>query len=263
METSVRVRRCLTAGSDVCDTCDLRSLVSSIVPSSPRRRRRLARLSLVLVALAAAAAAFVALPDPPKRLPERFSNEPAQLYDPSSVVKTLPAADRRAIDRTLGRFVEDGMGRRDLAAAYRLASPALRGGLTLRQWTSGKVPVYPYVARPGSSKGWELRFREGNLAALEVFLYPAPREQTGPITVSVDMRKIGGRWLVDGLAPTAVFSKPGEKARVIANTDFTRGNPGGAEAKLAAGWLFAPVGAIFALMVGVVVVAYLRRDKQT
>ena len=39
------------------------------------------------------------------------------------------------------------------------------------------------------------------------------------------MRKIGGRWLVDGLAPTAVFSKPGEKARVIANTDFTRGNP--------------------------------------
>ena len=45
---------------------------------------------------------------------------------------TLPSADRRAIDRTLGRFVEDGMGRRDLAAAYRLASPALRGGLTLR-----------------------------------------------------------------------------------------------------------------------------------
>ena len=102
-----RVRRCLTAGSDVCDTCDLRSLVSSIVPSSPRRRRRLARLSLVLVALAAAAAAFVALPDPPKRLPERFSNEPAQLYDPSSVVKTLPAADRRA-DRPHARAIRRG-----------------------------------------------------------------------------------------------------------------------------------------------------------
>jgi hypothetical protein len=125
------------------------------------------------------------------------------------------------------------------------------------------VPVYPYDARPGSSRGWELKFREGDLAALEVFLYPARRETTGPITVSVDMRKVGGRWLVEGAAPTAVFSKAGERPRVLANTDFTRGNPGGGEARLAAGWLFAPVGAILAGMIGVIVVVILRRDKRT
>src|SRR5688572_16824526 len=193
----------------------MHSLVALLLPSSPRKRRRLARISLALVALAATAGAVVLLPDAPERLPERFSNEPAQLYDPSSVVTTLPASDRRAIDRTLARFVEDAMGRRDLASAYRLSSPALRGGLTLAQWTAGEVPVYPYTARPGSSKGWELKFREGDLAALEVFLYPGPGETTGPITVSVDVRKVGGRWLVEGLAPTAVFSKPGERARVL------------------------------------------------
>jgi hypothetical protein len=241
----------------------VRSPVSLLGLASPRRRRRAARLSLLAVALLAAAGAYELLPEPPKRLPERFSNEPAQLYDPAKLVTTLPAADRRAIDRTLARFVEDAMGRRDLASAYRLSAPALRGGLTLREWTAGKVPVYPYDARPGSSQGWELKFREGDLAALEVFLYPARRETTGPITVSVDMRKVDGRWLVEGVAPTAVFSRAGERPRVLANTDFTRGTPGGGEARLATGWLFAPVGAILAAMLGVVVVALLRRDKQT
>ena len=256
-------RWCLTGLLNVCDTGEVSSLVAAILPSSPRRRRRLAWFLLSLVALAAAAGAFTLLPDPPERLPERFSNEPAQLYDPSSVTTRLSRADRRAIDRTLQRFVVDAMGRRDLASAYRLSSPALRGGLTLDQWTAGRIPVYPYTARPGSSRGWELRFREGSLAALEVFLYPGRRESNGPITVAVDMRKIDGRWLVDGVAPTAVFSKAGERPRVLANTDFTRGDATQGTSRLDPRWLLAPPAAILAVMLGVVIAVVLRRDRAT
>jgi hypothetical protein len=237
------------------------TLVAAILPSSPRKRRRLLRIALALVALAAAAGAFLLLPDAPKPPPERFSDEPAQLYDPSQVKTTVSTADRRAIDRTLERFVEDAMGRGDLASAYRLSSPALRNGLTLAQWRRGEIPVYPYTARPGSSRGWELRFREDDLAALEVFLYPGKGESTGPITLAVDMRKLGGRWLVEGATPTAVFSKPGEKARVVANTDFTRGDVSRPEAKLDPRWLLAIPGAIFAMLLGVVLVVVLRRGR--
>jgi hypothetical protein len=239
----------------------MRSPVARLLPSSPRRRRRVLRVSLALVALAAAAAAMTLLPEAPKPPPERFTNEPAQLYDPSTVRTTVSAADRRAIDRTLGRFVEDAMGRRDLVSAYRLSSPALRNGETLAQWRRGEIPVYPYTARPGSSRGWELKFREGDLAAVEVFLYPGKGESTGPITLAVDMRRIDGRWLVDGVAPTAVFSRPGEKARVIANTDFTRGDVSSPDSKLDPRWLLAIPGAIFAMLLGVVLVVVLRRDR--
>jgi hypothetical protein len=235
----------------------------SILPSSPRRRRRLVRVGLVLVALAAAVLAFTNLPGAPKHPADRFSGK-AQVYDPSSEVHTLSRADRRAIDRTLALFVRDGMGRKDLATSYRLASPSLRSGLTLRQWTAGQVPVYPYVARPGSTSGWELQFREDDHAAIEVFLQPGKHERTGPVTVAVDLRKVQGRWLVDGLVPTAVFSKPGQKAKVFANTDLARGNPAyEAKTRLGGGWLFVPVGIVFGLLALTVTIAYLRRDRRT
>jgi hypothetical protein len=246
---------------EVCDTGDMSTLVAAMLPSSPRRRRLLLRFALALVALAAAAGAFTLLPGAPKPPPERFSNEPAQLYDSSAVKTTVSRADRRAIDHTLERFVEDAMGRRDLISAYHLSSPALRNGQTLAQWRRGEIPVYPYTARPGSSRGWELKFREDDLAALEVFLYPGQGESNGPITLAVDMRRIGGRWLVEGVAPTAVFSKPGEKARVIANTDFTRGDVSRPESRLDPRWLLAIPGAIFAMLLGVVLVVVLRRGR--
>jgi hypothetical protein len=241
----------------------VRSPVAALLPSSPRKRRRLLRLSLALVALAAAAGAYLLLPDPPHPPPEHFSNEAAQLYDPSTVTTTLSRADRLGIDRTLASFVRDAMGRHDLVSTYRLSAPALRAGETLAQWKAGRIPVYPYDARPGSSKGWDLQFREGNHAAVEVFLYPSRRETTGPITVAIDLRKLRGRWLVEGLAPTAVFSKPGQRARVVANTDLFRGDASNGEARLDAKWLAAPIAAILALMLTTVVVVYLRRDKRT
>jgi hypothetical protein len=253
----------LTVRGGCCNTAVVVSLVASLIPSSPRRRRRLVRIGLVLVALSAAAAAITMLPKGHKPPPEHFSNQPAQLYHPGPKIK-LTQADRREIDTTLLRFVDDGMGRKDLAVAYRLSTPALRAGATLADWRHGSVPIYPYQARPGSSRGWSLQFVEGNHAALEVFLQPGKREQTGPITVAVDMRKIHGRWLVDGLAPTAVFSKAGEKAKVFANTDLApgAGGGGGGSARLGAGWLLVPVVGIAVLMLGLLAVVFLRRDRQ-
>ena len=252
----------LTVYRGCCNTFVVASLVASLLLSSPRRRRRLVRIGLVLVALAAAAIAIMMLPKGHKPPPERFSSEPAQLYHPGPAIK-LTRADRREIDTALLRFVEDGMGRKDLAVAYRLSTPALRAGATLADWRRGAVPIYPYQARHGSSRGWSLQFVEGNHAALEVFLQPGKREQTGPITVAVDMRKIHGRWLVDGLAPTAVFSKAGEKARVFANTDLApSASAGGGSARLGSGWLLVPVVGIAVLMLGLLAVVFLRRDRQ-
>ena len=226
---------------------------------SPRRRRRLVRLTIVGVALAATVIGVRSLPSSPTRQPEHFSDQPAQLLERTKPVH-LTWADRRAIGTTLERFVQEGMGRTDLAAAYRLTTPNLRGGLTPASWRRGDIPVYPYRARPGSTRGWSLQFVEGNHAALEVFLQPAKDERLGPVTVAVDLRKLGGRWLVDGLAPTAIFSKPGEKARVFANTDLAPGSTAvDPPQRLDTRWLFAPVAAILLLLLAIPAVVVARR----
>ncbi len=249
----------LHSSMPICNTGVVISPVPSSILGSPRRRRRLLRLTLAAVALVGVGIGIRELPESPGRQPDHFSDQPAQLLTREKPVK-ITRADRRAIDRTLEQFVQAGMGRQDLAAAYRLSTAALHAGQTLAQWRRGDIPVYPYSARPGSTEGWTLQFVEGNRAAIDVFLQPAKREQLGPVTLAVDVRMVGDRWLVEGLAPTAIFSKAGEKPRVFANTDLARGNPAiDPERHLDASWLFVPVAAILLLMLTIPAVVVARR----
>jgi len=235
------------------------SQVSLPLYRSPRARRRAFRLSLVALALVGVVFGLKALPSSPESAPEHFSNEPAQLLEKTKPVH-LTRADRRQIDSTLERFVQDGMGRADLAAAYRLATPTLRSGMTLAQWRRGDIPVYPYTARPGSTEGWNLQYVEPDHAAIEVFLQPGKGEQLGPVTVAVDLRRQAGRWRVDAVAPTAIFSKADEKPRVFANTDLQRGNTVvDPSRKLDPRWLFAPVAAILLALLAIPAVVVARR----
>ena len=235
------------------------SQVSLSFHRSPRARRRAFRLSLVAVALVGVAFAVRALPSSPERAPEHFSNQPAQLLEKTKPVH-LTRADRREIGTTLERFVQEAMGRRNLAASYALTTPTLRAGLTAAQWKRGNIPVYPYTARPGSTEGWNLQYVEPRHAAIEVFLQPGKGEQLGPVTVAVDLRKQAGRWRVDALAPTAIFAKAGEKPRVFANTDLQRGNTVvDPSRKLDPKWLLAPVGAILLALLAIPAVVVLRR----
>ena len=226
---------------------------------SPRARRRAFRLSLVAVGLVGVFFALKALPSTPERAPEHFSNQPAQLLEKTKPVH-LTRADRREIGTTLERFVQEAMGRTDLAGSYALATPTLRGGLTLAQWKRGNIPVYPYTARPGSTEGWSVQYVEPDHAAIEVFLQPGKGERLGPVTLAVDLRRRASRWRVDALVPTAIFAKAGEKPRVFANTDLQRGNTViDPSRKLDPRWLFAPVAAILLALLAIPAVVLARR----
>ena len=213
------------------------------VTNSPRARRRLARWSLGgVVALAVAVTAFL-LPEGRPAPPERFSAEPATLYEAQRRVE-LTTAERRQISDTLERFVRGALGRRDPDDAWQVATSGLRAGQTLADWRRGAIPVTPYDARPGDARGWQLAWAYPGEANVELFLHPGPRERLGPIAFYAGLRKERGRWLVDSLQPAATFSRVGEKARVLAQVDFQRGElgSGAGEAKLGAAWLLLPAG---------------------
>ncbi len=225
------------------DTVVMSSVVARVIPSSPRKRRRLGWASLALVALAGAAAAVALLPGPPPQPPERFSNEPADVYVPPKPLK-LGAGDRRAIGAALESFVQNGLGRRDVVRAYRLATPALRAGVSLADWKRGDLPVFPYEAQPGNGRRWTKDYAYGNTVGFELFLQPGPDERGDRIAFKGEVKRIGGRWLVDSIIPAATFSREGEKARVFANVDFQRGalGSGSESGRLSESWLLLPVG---------------------
>ena len=226
--------------------------------ASPRRRRRLARAGLVLTALGATLAVFLLLPGPPPAPPERFSNQPADLYVAARPLKVDRAA-RAAIGATIEQFVQDGLGRRDLANAYRLATPQLRAGISREDWRRGELPVMPYRARVGDGRLWTKDYASGDVVGIEIFLHPGRGETMGPIAFKAAVRRLDGRWLVDSVVPAATFSPVDQKPRVFANVDFQRGDlgSGAAEGRLDAAWLLLPAGLLAAcVLVPLLVLGY-------
>jgi hypothetical protein len=178
---------------------------------SPRRRKRVAVLAVVV--LVAGAGAIVGLTwSNTSHEKETFEPGKAQVIQ-KQVPVVLSVADRRAALRALGRFVEAAIARRNLAAAYDLATPELRGPVSRREWARGDIsvpsyPVYRYGARITDS------YR--NDVSVQLFL-KARRRSVEPLGVDVELKAVGRganrRWLVAYYLPrqtlgTAVAQSP-------------------------------------------------------
>jgi hypothetical protein len=231
------------------------------VTRSPRGRRRLVRIVLATVALTALVATLVLLPKGEPLPPERFSKEPARLYVEREHVD-LTRADRRGITAALQVFVESGLARRAPERAWDVATPAFRGGQTRGEWARGILPVAPYDSRAGDARAWRLDWAYPGEANVELFLHPGKTEARGPIAFYATLKRAHGRWLVDSMQPAATFSPVGEKARVLAQVDFQRGElgSGAGEAKLASSWLLVPVGLLSLALVVPLAVAIRKRN---
>src|SRR5512135_1917412 len=65
---------------------------------------------------------------------------------PSASAARIATADRAAITAVLNRYVPAALERKDLRLAYELSGPYVRGGMTLKEWLHGGIPVYPFPA---------------------------------------------------------------------------------------------------------------------
>ena len=197
----------------------------SIVPSSPRKRRRLARASCALILVAGIAVAAMLVPrgrSAKTAEPVPVADEPAQTVAEQQEVR-LTAADRRAINRTLDRFVVTAVTRKNPGAAWALAGPTLRADTTRADWAKGDVPVFPFPAKGARFHGWKpsLAYRDDVL--FDVLLHPTAKSKEGPVSFTVEMKRRGGRWLVDGFVPVAEFSRSGDSPTVLSQADYAPG----------------------------------------
>ena len=125
----------------------------------------------------------------------------------ASAATPLTASDRQGIGATLDRFVKDVVLRRDLRDGWELAGPDLRGGTTKSAWIKGTgVTVAAFPARGTSfANAWTGHLVAPGHFVGSMILQPKPGSNADQTAVTLDLRKTGGRWIVDLFYSTAVF----------------------------------------------------------
>ena len=180
----------------------------------------------------------------------------------------IPAADHAAIGVLIDHFVKDVVKRQDLAAGWLLADHHLRAATTRAAWIRGTGVSVPSFPARGTNfrNAWTGKLVSPDRAILALMLFPAKGHKDAEQTaMTVDVRRVGGRWFVDELYTAATFGSYGVKGPA----DY---GPGGGKA-LAAGnsqrpqrlWLYGVLLAVGSLVVGVPAgffVAAKRRDRR-
>jgi hypothetical protein len=201
-----------------------------LLPESPRARRRLLLAAPVVVLVAGVAAVFLAIPSHGPSAPGPTGTEgPAQVA--SATPKTrLTAADRRAIDRTLDRFLPAAMERKDPAAGWALAGPEMRSGSTLADWRNGNSPVPFYEARETTFHDWQLIDSGPGYVIFNLLVHPAKTSKLAPYVFSGEVLKQHDRWLVNRLYTIAIMNRVTKTTHEIGPADFAAGATAGAQA---------------------------------
>src|SRR4051812_9857181 len=167
------------------------------------KRARLAiwgvSIAIFVAGVIAAVVAFTSHSGTPKQV---FSPKPP--VDVSKQPKTVKLD--RAARQVAGRFILTAVARKNLRAAYALAGPEIKQGQTLKEWLTGNIAVVPYPVRDIKLAPFKIDYSYPKHALLEVALLPTESAQakgTKPQIFFVDMKKVHGKWLVDGWLPRA------------------------------------------------------------
>jgi hypothetical protein len=172
------------------------------------RLQRYAPWLAALVLVAGVAAAIV-----------RFApnkNAPAQVIPKTQpkVVKEKTVPLSHAATKVVYKFVTTAVARTDLAAAWKISGPNIRGDLTYKQWLAGNIPVVPYpIETRGFAPRMKIDYSHPNNAQLELVLQPKVGLKMRAQLFIVQLKRIAGahgkaRWIVDNWVPRTPIAVP-------------------------------------------------------
>lgn len=226
--------------------------------ASPRLRRRLARAAIVAVAVAAAAVAAVVF-DGGKTVEPTVRETGPAIVPVVPETAPLTAADRKLALATAAEFVRTAVRRERVAESYELVTPALRSGLTRRQWARGEIPVQPY---PVDGARWRIDYTYADEIGLEVLVAPGAGSTLRPTVFLMALKASGAgerrRWLVDSWVPNPAVAAPAAAGESL----LPEGAPPRAPGALGAGWLAVPV-LVLGLAVAVPLALLLRERRRS
>ncbi|HEY7603790.1 MAG TPA: hypothetical protein VH760_05960 [Gaiellaceae bacterium] len=219
----------------------------SLLPGSHRARRRLLWAAAVLVAAAVAALVITLLPEHHGGIASPVGSGPVQTVAQPRQVRVTPRA-RRQIDRLLDRFVPAAVARRDPVEARAYVTPSLRAQASPAEWRTGTIPVPPYDPAGSTFHGWTTITSYPR--DLSVRLTLEPKRAGEPVgSFVVNLKRIGSRWLVDGIYTEGLHGgTPAQAAGTQAATTTER-VIGGSHGRLGVIWILVPVGLLSLIVI--------------
>src|SRR5207342_3698141 len=149
-----------------------------------------------------------------------------------------------AIRTLLDTWVPAVIARHDPIGAYALATPALRSTTTRTQWKHGELPVTPY---PANAKHFGIRpiSVTADDIIFNLMLQPRKGSNAGVSVYTTEVQRVGNRWLVASMYPTAQFAGPGEQRSITAEPDLGPHAQGVHQRTvLGSGWVMALIGLV-------------------
>lgn len=169
--------------------------------NSPRRQRRLLVFSGLVLVAGIVAILITVFRGTGNAYPDKFTSQPAVTYHPDKKAPVSP--DQISLMR---KFITTAVARQNLKSAYRIVGPDLRGGLSLKQWQAGTIPVLSYHATNAATVQFKADYSFQRQALFEANLHAAPGTETRPsllffIGLKREGGKANGRWLVNYFEP--------------------------------------------------------------
>jgi hypothetical protein len=133
---------------------------------------------------------------------------------PKAPAKEKTVALSHAAAKAVYTFVTTAVTRTDLAAAWKVSGPNVRGGLTYKQWLKGNIPVVPYpIETRGFAPHMKIDYSYPNEAQVELVLQPKAGLKTRPQLFIVQLKRIADangktRWIVDNWVPRTPIAMP-------------------------------------------------------
>jgi hypothetical protein len=157
---------------------------------------------------------------------------------------TIPKGELRAIRVLLRSFVPEAVGREHPGRAWDLATPTMRSTTTRADWRQGSLPVFPFPVRRTTYGIRPITVGPDDVT-FDLMLQPRPGSNVGVEVYTTEVRRIGGRWLVDSMAASAQFAGPGGPATITAQPDFAPHVQGIAHHdNLSGKWVLVPIAVI-------------------
>lgn len=137
---------------------------------------------------------------------ETFENRPAQ--DLSKQQKSVPVPqEARAAAVT---FLQTAVARKNLAKAWTVAGPGIKGGQSYKDWLKGDIAVVPYPGESMDKAPIKVDWSYPNSIGLSVALLPKKGSSEKPQVFNMELKKAGKRWLVDSWVPYAPPAVPAD-----------------------------------------------------
>lgn len=134
--------------------------------------------------------------------PETFQAGTVQNPSADQTVPLPPEARTIAV-----QFIKTAVVRKNLREAWTISGPNIRGGLTLKQWMSGNIPVVPYPDAAVNESPVKVDWSYPNDVSLQVVMQPKKGSKEKPQVFYIGLKKSGSgsdaKWLVDYWAPYA------------------------------------------------------------